>query len=241
MATIREVCTDALKELFQAPGESVNETDLTFALGKLNRLLDNWNAERAAVYAQQFNTYDLVADLAPHTIGPGGTFEATQRPVSIEGANLILSSTPNPYLPINVRGPAWWDAQTVPDLTGSIPTDVYYQPDFPLGKLYFWPVPTETYSVELQTRVVLAEVTLDDEFELPPGYRDAITLTVAEECSEAFAKPVGARLAQSAMQARARIFRNNDLPPNLRTWDSGMPTAGQRADFNYRNGQFFGS
>jgi hypothetical protein len=205
--TALNICQDALFEIgVLAPGESLQAADGAFALGKLNRLIDNWNAERAAVYSDQFEAYTLVPSLAPHTIGPtGATFTVTQRPVTIEGASVILDNvTPAVYVPIAVRDAAWWDAQTVPDLTAEFPTDVYYEPAWPNGKLWFWPVPTTAYGVNLMTRIVLAELTLASSFSLPPGYKDAITLTLAED----LASPYGAQISQitreKARDARAR-------------------------------------
>lgn len=237
--TALELCQDAAREIgVFGEGNSLLEADANFFLGVLNRLLDNWNAERAAVYASAFQSFTLTPALSPHTIGPvGATWTMAVRPVSITSAALILSGGSMPiYLPLTVRDNQWWADQTTPTLSTSIPTDVYYQPDFPLGKLYFWPVPTVAYQVDLETRVLLAQVLLTTELvQLPPGYRDALTLTVAEQSCRAFGRPVAPDLAMSAGKARARIFANNDVTPNLVTQDSGMPS-GRGSYLNWRSG-----
>lgn len=240
MATAREICEDAARELgVVGEGNSLGAGDATYLLGVLNRLLDNWNAERAAVYAASFDAFTLVPALSPHTIGPGTalpTWIMSQRPVELTGASLILTGSDLPiYLPITIRDAQWWSDQTVPSLSTSIPTDVYFQADWPLGKLYFWPVPTAAYQVELVTRVLLTQVALTDDLDVPPGYRDAITLTVAEQSARGFGRPPNPDLAGSAARARARIFANNDVTPTLQTQDSGMPS--HRGSYlNWRSG-----
>ena len=126
----------------------------------------------------------------------------------------------------------------MPGLETSIPTDVYYQPDWPNGKLYFWPVPTVAYQVDLETRVLLSQLVLTDSFDLPPGYRDAVTLTLAEQASRGFGRPVLPDLAASAAKSRARVFANNDVTPGITTDDSGMPSS-EGSYFNWRSGMPF--
>ena len=238
--TALNLCEDAAREIgVLGEGNSLSPADANFLLGKLNRLLDNWNGERAAVYASAFNTFTLTAGLSPHTIGPAAsspTFTMAVRPVELVSAALILTGGDLPiYLTMTVRDNQWWADQTVPTLETSIPTDVYYQPDWPLGKLYFWPVPDTAYQVDLETRVLLAEVTLSTTISLPPGYRDALTLSVAEAACPGFGRAVSPDLRLSAVQARARIFANNDTTPKLVTQDTGMPS-GQGSYLNWRSG-----
>jgi len=239
--TARTICEDAAREIgVVGEGNSLGAGDAQFLLGVLNRLLDNWNAERAAVYASAFNSFTLTPSLSPHTIGPtAATFTVTQRPVTLVSAALILSGgSLDVYLPMNIRDATWWADQTVPGLETSIPTDVYYQPDWPNGKLYFWPVPTVAYQVDLETRVLLSQLILTDSFDLPPGYRDAVTLTLAEQASRGFGRPVLPDLMASAAKSRARIFANNDVTPGIVTDDSGMPSS-EGSYFNWRSGMPF--
>lgn len=237
--TAQTLVLDALQELgIPGMGQTAASDDQQFALRKLNRLLDNWNADRRAVYASQFTQFTLVPGLLPHTLGPSSaTWTVSQRPVSIDGANLILNTTNSPQVPITMREAEWYQGLSVPTLQTSIPTDLYYEPDWPNGSLFFYPVPTVGYAVQLQTRLVLAQLGLFDTFSLPPGYRDALALTLAEDCASAFGRPADQGLVIKAMQARARIFANNDVTPRLRTWDAGMP-GGRRPGSagNYLNG-----
>jgi hypothetical protein len=239
MATIRDLCTDALLELgVLAQGETMDAGTGDFVRRKLERLLNQWNAKRCAVYATVFSSFNLTANLSPHTIGPtGATWTVTQRPVEIDAISLgINSSSPTVYIPLNKRDNQWWQAQSVPGLTSDIPTDFFYNPTWPNGSVYFWPVPSAVYPVQLQIRTLLDDlVALNDTFDLPPGYQEAITLTLAEKCARSFGKALSGDLVQDAATARGIIFANNDITPRLDTRDAGMQgtSGGMRPSFNY--------
>ena len=233
--TARDLITEAFQDLgILGAGDPLSATDAAIGVSKLTRLFDNWNAERLGVYASRLDTYTLTPNLNPHTIGPTGTFVISQRPVSIEGANLVLTGGIN--YPLNVRDDEWYRTVTIPALATAIPTDLYYSPDWPNGSIYLWTVPTVAYGLKLQTRIVLASLAIDDTVTLPPGYRDAVTLTLGEMLAAAY-PPAQADTA-AAQRARSRIFSNNDTTPKLITADEGMPRqTGTRATFNYRIGR----
>jgi hypothetical protein len=157
--------------------------------------------------------------------------------VTIESASLVLNtSSPDVLTPITLRDAQWWADQSVPDLTSDIPTDLYYEPTWPNGSLYFWPVPTTAYDVELEIRTVLAQVTLVTSLTLPPGYEEALVLSLAEKCARPFGKELDQSLVRDADLARARIMANNVTTPRLHTRDAGMPharPAGNFPTFNY--------
>ena len=224
--TAADICRAALLDLnIFEPSDAVSNDDLAFVLTKLNRILDNWNADRQAVYADAFTTDTLTPALSPHTIGPTGTWVTSQRPESIEGASLIFPTANKPEVAITLRDADWYNALSIPTLSTANPTDLYYEPDWPNGKLFFYPVPSSAYQVSLWTRLVLAQLALTDTFTLPPGYQDAITLTLSEDIASTYEKPVPAVLARKAVDARARVFTANTVIPRLDTQDSGMPTA----------------
>lgn len=231
--TVNDCLTETYRDIqVLAVGETLSAAQTENGLQKLARLFDNWNAERAGVYANRLTEYTLVPDLNPHTIGPvGGTFTTDQRPVTIDWANIVISDVRYPLSPISSQA---WAAQTLPLLSTDIPQYIRYEPDWPLGKIYLYPVPSAAHGLELMTRVVLTELVASDTLSLPPGYRDAIIKTLGEEIAANYppaqADPVG------AMKARARIFANNDEIPTLSTRDSGMPGGQSYRWFDWQSG-----
>lgn len=232
--TARDLAVEALQEIGSVGADgAASADDVNFALSKINRLLDGWNADGLAVYAEQFDTETLTAGLNPHTLGPtGATWTFTQRPESIESVMLIISGYR--YV-IDLHDAAWWAAEPAPLISTSIPTDGYYAPTWPNGALYLYPVPSTAYDVQIMRRVVLSQLALTDTFSLPPGYRDAITLTVAEDLCGPMRVDPPALLPMKAMKARARVFEANTVTPALQTRDYGVP-GGTPSWFNWRTG-----
>lgn len=240
---VQTIVNDAMTELgIYQPGQAPSGDDAAFVLGKLNRLFDNWNAAGKAIYAAGFSTFALTPGLNPHTLGPdSATWTATQRPQTIDGMNLLLGSgTSLQRLPIWVRDREWWQTVILPNLPSEIPTDCYYEPSWPNGKLYFVPVPTTAYNVEIRTNLVLAQVALTDSFWMPPGYRDAVTLTLAESIAPTFLRgtPIPAQTKTDARNARALVFDANDMTPRISTIDTGMPGSRARSTYNYQTGPY---
>jgi hypothetical protein len=256
MAKFSDLISDALKEISViAAGEPGNGDDLQEGLNKLNDLLDLWNSRERAAWSQVFKTYTLTAGHQPHLLGPGlsspdfntqapvdgGTVSAnSSRPSKIYAAAIVFNNlTPNVTAPIPIKDAKWWAYQRVKSLSSNVPTALYPQMDFPNLSLFLWPVPNFAYGLELETRGILSQVKLSDPVSLPPGYKRALTLSLAEELLSCF--PANgredARLVSRAQQARQMIFNANSQPPTMETKDSGLPTVGCSGQyFNYITG-----
>lgn len=233
--TKRDILAETAVELgVLDPGDTLGGREADTLGKKFDRLIDRWNAKRAAVYADRFDTFTLTANLSPHTIGPTGTWVMTKRPVSIEGASLLITGgSQTIYKPITIRDQPWYDAQRVPALASTWPRDLFYNPTWPNGTIYFFPVGNTAYQVRVLSRLILSALALDDDFDLPPGYRDAITLTLTEDSAEAMGKDLSSRTVQRASEARALIFGNNTAPPRIATRDAGMPRGRRGKTFLY--------
>lgn len=235
---VSTIISDAFMELnvFGA-SQSQDPGDMAFGLGKLNRVFDNLNAMRQGVYQQKFIQFTLTPALSPHTIGPTGVWVETQRPVTIDGGDLAVGSGVTQPIDFD-HDWAWYQNISLQSQTSGYPTDAYYEPAWPNGKIYFWPVPSSARVVTLSVRLTLAQVTLVDTFWMPPGYRDAITLTLAESLMSAYPRTGrdDGKLSRAALLARERVYANNLIIPALITVDSGMP-GGQGGLMNWRTRQ----
>lgn len=243
--TVQDIITDALREILvigstQAP----TANDSNVGLRVLNRELDAWAARKAYVYAETFNSYTLAPNHQPHLIGPGlaaPDFAATQRPVRIRGAALILNNvTPNVDVPLRIRDADWWNFQRVKAIATTTPTDLYYEPDWPNGSLFLWPVPTFAYGLRLQLWTLINQfVNLTDSFTFPPGWKKALTLTLAEKLCRPFSRGAQEDLVEDARRARVEIQMNNIKSPRIPSADAGSSGSrgGRRPTFNYYSGQ----
>lgn len=234
---VNDFLTSALQEIRVArAGDVVSPNIMTMALSQANEMVDSLNANKLAVYDEPFADYTFTPSLNPHTIGSGGTFNATQRPQEILGALVNLGGTPNAFSPITIRNRQWYEQQVTPGLTQSFPTDLYYDAAWPLGKIYFVGVPTVAYGVRLWLRVLLTSIALGGTLTLPPGYQEALRLTLAEKMAPSFGQSVSPETEEHAKNARALIWGSNVRILNQQTRDGGMPGA-QPSGFNFYNGQ----
>jgi hypothetical protein len=235
--TYAELAEDALREIRVLNAvDGAADPDQDLALVRINRILDNWSADGRAIWAQHISAFVITPSLQPHTIGPTGTWTLSKRPEFIDRANLIVTNSTR--RPLQVRDAEWWMGLPTPTLSGSDPTDLYYEREWPNGSVYLWPVPTTAYQVELLLQEDLSGVTVlpSDTVSLPPGYTDALMLTLAESLAPSFRVQLDPITARRAMEARARAFGNASRIPRLNTRDAGIPGGRRSGSFNYLRG-----
>ena len=251
--TARVICTNALYEInVVAPGENPDASELAFALDKFNQIADSWSAQKVFIYTVQLLSvapgvggaaFLLVPGLNPHTIGPTSVGAPTfpvllERPVRIKNVNILLNNvSPVVRYPLTKRESDWWAGQRLQGIQTSLPTDFYYRPDWPLGSIFFWPVPNYAYGAEIEIETpIQGAITPDTPFIEPPGYELAMTLTLAEYLCPSFEKQPNQVLAVAAQKARAAIIGNNTAPPRISLDDIGDSGSSKRASFNYHTG-----
>ncbi len=227
-----------------APGEPVPAEDANWALELLQRQIDLWNAKRGLIYAVEFDLFTLTPNLAPHTIGPTGTFNTgaaqNYRPVRVSSASFVLNSgSANPVdVPISMRSREWWAANPLKSMTTAIITDCYYEPSSPNGTLNFFPVCNTAGQVRLELWSSLAQaLELTTKIGLVQGYWEALVTTLALGLCPSYSRqPSEVLIARQATAFKA-IFENNDPPPRIET-NSGMPggAAAGQPDYNFLTG-----
>lgn len=223
-----------------AAGEQFSASDQAWVLQKLQRLIDRSNAREPMVYNMNFALFMLNPPATPETpttIGPGGDFDVNQRPVKIESIGLILAGTPGVELPLNRRDDDWWANNRIKGLTSTLPTDYYYSPDWPMGKIFFWPVPTVSHQVRIESRQVLGEVTAyNQNFTMPPAYWDWVILKLGITIGPSFSRPVSSDLRQEEREALKALQVNNISSPRLASDAPTQSNGGGRPDFNFLDG-----
>jgi hypothetical protein len=233
------IITAALRKLgVEAQGEAVSADNGQFMLGELNRMVNAWCARNLMLYSRGFSKYTLIVNHSPHTIGPTGTAPdftcAVGRPVEIVSASLVLtSSTPNLDIPLRIRDDDWWASVTLKSLTSTLPTDLYYSPDFPKGSLYFWPVANSVNDVRLETRSLVSQFAdLVTDYDLPFGYEDALVCSLAEIALVSYPRPeTQGLIIEQARNARAVIASVNARSPNISTEIGGSGRRGSSWSF----------
>lgn len=214
MAQAQDIINGALRHLgVLSQGETPSPDESNDSLTALNNLVNSWSIERLAIYAIARAAYNLVGGTSPYTIGTAGgaNFNAA-RPVSIRAAN-VISATGGFYFALELITAEEFAA--IPERTAQakIPTKLYYDNDYPLGKLYLWPIPSDASQLELFTwEPITSFATLADTFDLPPGYQRAIEYNLALDLAPQFGKPLTPDLVNLASQAKTSLQQLN-LPP----------------------------
>lgn len=230
--TVLNLVTDALTEAgVLGQGETAESHDASDALRQLNHLLDSWRLQRLLCHKIDIARHTLTVDQKIHTIGPSGDFLA-ERPTRITKANIIITSDDEDAeeyrYPLQICETAReWAAASNQDITADIPSVLYCDYAFPDANLYLWPVPSVAYDLELFTWHKLPRFTsLSQKLQLPPGYYDALMLSLAERLCTRFGvvPEIRAQISADASLARKRIIDVNVSAPRLKTIDSGMPT-----------------
>jgi len=117
---------------------------------------------------------------ASKTIGVGADF-VTVRPVKIEGATWRSSGSQDNLLDVV----NWdthdrvWDRTTG---TSVFPTQLFYDPAYPMGVIYLTPIPSEAGTILLRTWKPLTSIALiSDAVAMPPGYQYFFELLLATQ------------------------------------------------------------
>lgn len=238
-----ELVTSALTEIgVLGQGNVVQAGDAAWALEKLQRLIDRFNARQAMISNVNFSLFTLIANHQPHTIGPTGDFNMPQRPVKLVAANLVLGGTTPVDIPLYVGDDAWWADQRVKSLTSTLPTGVYYSPDNPLGNLNFWPIPTQVNQVRLELWTGLTQaVGLATALAMPSAYWDAVVLSLARDLAPSYGPEALQVVSSAAFSTMYRdaikaIQANNMQSPRIATAEAGQGCGDSRGDFNYLTG-----
>lgn len=230
MATCGDLIAAALKDIgVLAAGETSTAEEAEDARLALNRLLDQWAAEKLTIHAVTRTTATLTANQASFTVGPGGNINIV-RPVFFEKVKYIDTST-SPTTEHSLGEPLTeeaWAAVPQKALTGTLPSAVYYSPTFPLGTLYPLPIPT---SATLQWAVyhwaaVTSFAALTTTVSLPPAYERALVKNLALEILPSYpGRQLDQLLLKQAQDSFTVLKRSNTRLSDL-SFDRGALVGG---------------
>ena len=223
MATVLDLTTVALKEIgVLAAGEVPNSEDAADALAALNRLIDQWAAERLQIYTITRTPWTIVSGTQNYAVGTGVTVNVA-RPVYVEHVSYLDTTlSPNQEIPLGELTDAGYQQTSVKALTGSAPTSFYYNPTYPTGTISLFPVPTSsTLQGVLYSPVAVARfAATSDTVALPPGYEEMIVTSLALRLATPYGRQPDPMLLDRQREARAIVKRSNWRPADL-SFDAG--------------------
>ncbi len=162
-------------------GQTASPEDANDAFDKLNMILSQWNHDRWMVF--QLIDVGLVSTGAvSYTVGLGGDFN-TPRPDRLEAA--FRRQYPTASQPVDqvlqiLEAREDYNRIIVKKTTGPA-VYAYYDPGYPLGTVYFWPLSQASlYSHYITVKAQLSEFTsLSQTINLPGVYKPAMLYTLA--------------------------------------------------------------
>jgi hypothetical protein len=182
MSTAADLIQAALEEMkVYAPGETVSTADMARALDVLNRMVDTWSNMPLACFEIVERSKLLTIGDSDYTIGSGGDINVT-RPLRLlkgPGAAYILDTNSNRY-DVEVVERDVWNSIANLTVTSQVPNTLFYDPQYPLGIIYLWPVPLVAYTLYFDAMLPFSTfATSATAVSLPPGYEDAIVHNLA--------------------------------------------------------------
>lgn len=189
---------------------SVEAPVINLAFTLLNNLIAEWTRHRWLAY--RLAEYSLVSTGAQtYNVGAGQTVNINPRPDRVEYAFMRFLNSPQPTnLPVDIplrviQSREDYSRITVKNI-GTLPWAIFYDPVFPVGVLYPWPVPQASqYSIFVGFKVVLARfASLADPVNFPEEYANALYWCLCRRFRASFQlppDPTTDALARSAVNA----------------------------------------
>jgi hypothetical protein len=205
--TALDIIHGALRLLqVKSPDVALTADEANDALDSLNLMIDSWANESLMLHHITSETFTLTAGLNPHTIGTGGTFN-TDRPTDIQAMTVKVGNVDLPVTLLDYDDYAVIKLKTLQNL---YPQYAYYEPTYPLGTLWLYPVPSQASSITIYSEKPLTQfANLTSTFSLPPGYAKAMKFNLAVDIAPEYQTEPGQSVVGQAVVTKALIKRKN--------------------------------
>lgn len=212
-----DVMTDALLDIgVIQPGETIGAADAQFALRALNQIVSGMQNAPLTFPFRRREVFDVVAEQATYSIGPGGDFD-TERPQALTGAGLLMPSQSDTTGPVEIpRGLLTdndYQAIQVKDMQTAMWTGVYFNATYAdgLASVTLWPVPNSTtYQLVLYWGDMLTGfANLTQDYDFPPGVSQVFRYQLGEVLASSYGKEWTALLDRLKNRTLAEFKRQN--------------------------------
>lgn len=205
--------------------EDIEQIVLNKALRHANWLLAQWARKRWMVYS--LTEYSFVSTGAQtYSVGAGQTVNINPRPDRLEYAFLrFLSSGAPAQFPVDIPLdpiPSKEDYSRIRVKNiGTIAWRIFYDPQWPNGVLFPWPVPQATiYEIHAGFKTVLPRFqSFNQTINFPPEYEAALNWCLARVLRTAFTLPPDPEINSLAKEAKNVIRQANQA-----VWTLQMPS-----------------
>lgn len=205
--------------------EDIEQIIINKAFRHANWLLAEWARKRFLVYS--LTEYSFVSTGAnTYNVGQHQTVNINPRPDRLEYAFLRFLNSPEPaQFPVDIKLDVITAKEDYARITvkniGTLPWRIFYDPQWPVGVIYPWPIPQPLiYEIHVGFKTVLPRfASLDQPINFPPEYESAMNWNLAERFRAAFSMP-----ADEMIVRLARNGRNVLRLANAAVWTLQMPS-----------------
>ena len=206
MATAKTI-TDAAYRLNSILFSSTNQDDN--ALEALNNMISSWSAEGLLVPYNTTETFTLTIGESTYTIGSGGSFN-TDRPLRIIDAFIRDSGSNDHSVDVSMTR-IEYNAIVQKDAKAR-PTRLYFDPQYPEGKVYFNCNPEIAEMLYLTSEKAITELaTSSTTVDLPAFYKEALVYNLAIRLSQESDIQLSKETLEIAMFSKNTIENINAL------------------------------
>ena len=189
--------------------ETPTAADAQDALRTLNRLIDQWAADRLKIPVVTATTFTLSASTTSFTVGSGGNVDIV-RPGYIDRVQYRDSSNYDTDLPIQTQQA--WMAISDKTQTATRPSCAYYEPTYAgqLGTLHLWPIATTAATGVVWHPTALAEfAATTTTLTVPLGWENFMVTQLAKKVGAAYGRQLSPLVMEDAMTAEQSVKRLN--------------------------------
>ena len=154
-------------------------------------------------------------------------FSATARPIKID--NAFIRSSSNIDYPLSIITPKEYNELPLKTIK-SIPSQLYFLPEYPLAKIYFNYSPTVNFLTLFMDSVkYIANFTsLQEIINLPPGYMKMLIFNLAIELESEYGVELPKSVYVYAEQSKIIFEKSYMWKPNESKFDSHIALTGGR-------------
>lgn len=199
MATPRSILTRALRSIsYIGQGQTPNSSEIVDALQTANEFLAGLNREYLMLFRDSRDTFTWASGNSTRTIGATGNITTITRPDRIKGMSYMEGDN---EIPVRILDDFLEYREITLKTTTSGQINVaFYDPTFPNGTIYAYPVPDEDLTIWLYTWARLSSFgdtgDLDTAVSYPDGYERFLHFNLAKE----FVLQFGVSLAPVRLQ-----------------------------------------
>lgn len=233
MTTARDIITSALRKIqILGTGVSLEANEADEAFNTLNNMLSSFSAEGALTFQEIQETFSLNPAKADFTIGIGQDFD-TIPPLFITAAFVRQGDTDYPVTPYDERE---YSRISQKNISGSVPRIYYYNANFPIANISFYPVPSGSDTFHMYSRKPLTSfVSLDTEFAMPAQYLSMLIHNLAVWIAPEYEREASRTITQIAMKTKKTVMVQNERNEKRVSLINGIPLRGAGSQYSDQN------